>query len=104
MNKISIQLKGNKLIIIGGIYSNVEAFNKFLKIVQKPIYKNIPIINTGDIFAYFSEPNKAIDLVRRNKIISIMGNCEESIAFDGEDCGCGFKKNSACDLLTARWF
>ncbi len=104
MNKISIQLRSNKLIIIGGIYSNIEAFNKFLSIAQKPIYKNIPIINTGDIFAYFSEPNKAIDLVRKNKIISIMGNCEESIAFDAEDCGCGFKKNSACDLLTSQWF
>jgi predicted phosphodiesterase len=104
MKKNSIRLKSNKVIVIGGIYSNVEAFKKFLTLIKKSKYKKIPIINTGDIFAYFSEPNKAIDLVRKNKITSIMGNCEESIAFDADDCGCGFKKNSKCDLLTTQWF
>lgn len=104
MKKISINLKTNKIIVIGGIYSNIEAFKKFLTLIKKPKFKNIPIINTGDIFAYFSEPNKAIELVKKHKIISIMGNCEESIAFDSDDCGCGFKKDSACDLLTSQWY
>jgi len=104
MKKSIIKLNSNKLIVVGGIYSNVEALKKFLNIIQKPIYKNIPVINTGDIFAYFSEPDQAIDLVKKNNFLSIMGNCEESIAFDANDCGCGFKKNSACDLLTTQWF
>ena len=62
MKKSIIKLDNNKLIIVGGIYSNVEALKNFLNIIQKPIYKNILVINTGDIFAYFSEPDQAIDL------------------------------------------
>ena len=104
MKKKTLKFTSSKVIVLGGIYSNTEALKAFLKIVKQPKFKNIPIINTGDIFAYFSEPNKSIDLVRQNKFISIMGNCEESIALDANDCGCGFKKNSACDLLTDQWF
>ena len=95
VKKSVVKLNSNKLMIVGGIYSNVEALKKFLNIIQKPINKKIPVINTGDIFAYFSEPDQAIDLVKKNNFLSIMGNCEESIAFDANDCGCGFKKNSA---------
>ena len=104
LKKININLKYNKLIILGGIYSNYEAFKRFLSIVKQTHQKNSFIVNTGDMFAYFSDPNKVIDLVRENKIQSIMGNCEESVAFNTEDCGCGFKKESACDLLTNQWY
>ena len=104
LKKININLKYNKLIILGGIYSNYEAFKRFLSIVKQTHQKDSFIVNTGDMFAYFSDPNKVIDLVRKNKIQSIMGNCEESVAFNTEDCGCGFKKESACDLLTNQWY
>jgi predicted phosphodiesterase len=33
-----------------------------------------------------------------------MGNCEESLAADAADCGCGFNEGSACAALSAQWF
>lgn len=33
-----------------------------------------------------------------------MGNCEESLAADAEDCGCGFSPESACSLAAAGWY
>ena len=31
----------------------------------------------------------------------VTGNCEEQLAADAEDCGCGFAPGSACDRLSA---
>lgn len=33
-----------------------------------------------------------------------MGNCEESLGFERDDCGCGFTEDSACDVLSRQWF
>ena len=33
-----------------------------------------------------------------------MGNCEESLAADAGDCGCGFQPDSQCETLARRWY
>ena len=33
-----------------------------------------------------------------------MGNCEESLGWSSNDCGCGFEKGTACDLLSNGWY
>lgn len=33
-----------------------------------------------------------------------MGNCEESIGWSTDDCGCGFATGSACDILSNTWY
>jgi predicted phosphodiesterase len=33
-----------------------------------------------------------------------MGNCEESLANDEADCGCGFAADSECSLLAVTWY
>jgi hypothetical protein len=33
-----------------------------------------------------------------------MGNCEESLAADAGDCGCGFAEESACAALSGEWY
>ena len=40
----------------------------------------------------------------RAGVATVMGNCEESLAAAGADCGCGFATGSACDVLSRQWF
>jgi predicted phosphodiesterase len=34
----------------------------------------------------------------------VMGNCEESLGWRLQDCGCGFAEGSACDRAAAEWY
>ena len=49
-------------------------------------------------------PKACVDLVRDAGIGVVMGNCEEQLAGDAVDCGCGFAPGSECDRLSAAWF
>ncbi|HQT47356.1 MAG TPA: radical SAM protein [Acidocella sp.] len=62
------------------------------------------IICTGDVVAYGADPQACADLLREAGIATVMGNCEEQLAADAPDCGCGFAPGSACDRLSAAWF
>jgi len=33
-----------------------------------------------------------------------MGNCEEALAAEAADCGCGFAEDSACAALSTQWY
>ena len=61
-------------------------------------------ICTGDVVAYGADPQAVVDLVRSWGCAVVMGNCEESLALDAADCGCGFAEGSACAALSAQWF
>jgi uncharacterized radical SAM superfamily Fe-S cluster-containing enzyme len=34
----------------------------------------------------------------------VMGNCEEQLAANADDCGCGYAPGGACDRLSQTWF
>ena len=61
-----------KISIISDIHSNLEAFQAVLKDIKK--HKPKLILNAGDIAGYASSPNECIELVKKNNILSVMGN------------------------------
>ena len=61
-----------KLAIIADIHSNLEAFKTVLKEINKLEIKKIYCC--GDIVGYGAEPNECVELVRKNRIISVKGN------------------------------
>ncbi len=92
------------VLVFGGPYSNLEALQALVLAAES---RNIPtdhMLCTGDVVAYGAEPQATVDLVRAAGIAVVMGNCEESLGEDSSDCGCGFEKGSACDVLAAQWF
>jgi hypothetical protein len=56
------------------------------------------------VVAYGADPQAVVDLVRGWGCAVVMGNCEESLAADAADCGCGFNEGSTCAALSAQWF
>lgn len=44
----------------------------------------------GDLVGYGARPNETIDLVRGRRIPTIMGNYDDGVGFDRDDCGCAY--------------
>lgn len=103
MNKDIGTLSG-PLLVFGGPYSNLAALKAMRAVADQRGIKPDNIICTGDIVAYCAEPQETIDLIRDWGVHIVQGNCEESLANDRDDCGCGFGENSACDLASKEWF
>src|SRR4029453_5035981 len=45
----------------------------------------------GDLVGYGARPNETIELVRARGIPTIMGNYDDGVGFDRDDCGCAYK-------------
>lgn len=92
------------VFVFGGPYSNVQATETVLGIAQQQGFSADHIICTGDVVAYCANPAETTVAIRQAGIHVVMGNCEESLGFEQEDCGCGFAEDSACDVLSRQWF
>ncbi|MBT4039850.1 MAG: metallophosphoesterase family protein [Rhodospirillales bacterium] len=92
------------VFIFGGPYSNIQATEKVLTIAHGQGFSADRIICTGDVVAYCANPAETTAMIRDWGIHVVMGNCEESLGFEREDCGCGFEEDSACDMLSRQWF
>jgi len=49
------------------------------------------VICLGDLIGYGARPNETIDLICHRGIPTIMGNYDDSVGFDRDDCGCAYK-------------
>ncbi|MGH7121336.1 MAG: radical SAM protein [Acetobacteraceae bacterium] len=92
------------VVVFGGCYSNLEATRALLKMAARLGVPPARMICTGDVIAYGADPSATLRLIRTSGIATVMGNCEESLATDAEDCGCGFVAGSVCERLSAAWF
>ena len=92
------------VIVFGGPYGNLEATRALLDEAARLGIPPQRIVCTGDVVAYAADAAATVDVVRAAGIHVVMGNCEESIASEAADCGCGYVPGSACDRLAAAWF
>jgi len=92
------------VLIFGGCYSNLAATETLR---WRAAELGIPadrVICSGDVVAYCGEPENTVTLVREWGVPVLQGNCEESLGQGMDDCGCGFNKDSQCDLLSVQWY
>lgn len=104
MNLLNLGKLDGQILVFGGPYSNLAATQA---IRAKAESLGIPadyVICTGDLVAYCAEPAETIDLIREWEISVVMGNCEESLGQESDDCGCGFDEGSACSVLSITWY
>ncbi len=99
-----IGVKEGKLLLFGGVYSNLQALEKLISIAQEAGVKPENCISTGDLTGYCAQPEETIQLFQKWGALSIAGNVELQLASDSEDCGCDFKSGSRCDDFSKMWF
>ncbi|WP_213521303.1 metallophosphoesterase family protein [Nonlabens sp.] len=106
MDKKIIDLgeKSGKMLLFGGIYSNLQALSSLIQIAQE---KGIPPENcicTGDIIGYCGQPQETLDTFKKWRVHSILGNVEIQLRDDEDDCGCDFTTGSRCDGFSEIWY
>lgn len=78
-----------KIGIISDIHSNIYALEAVLDDMESI---NIDLIAcTGDLVGYGTRPNEVIDTIRKNRILTIMGNYDDAIGNFKMVCGCDYK-------------
>ena len=78
-----------KTALISDIHANLQA----LEAVWEDLHSQAPdrIYCLGDLVGYGANPNEVIDFVRAEDIPTIMGNYDNGVGHDLDDCGCDYK-------------
>jgi diadenosine tetraphosphatase ApaH/serine/threonine PP2A family protein phosphatase len=45
----------------------------------------------GDLVGYGAHPNEVVEFIRKREIPTVMGNYDEGVGFDMDDCGCAYR-------------
>jgi predicted phosphodiesterase len=88
----------------GGPLGNLDALEALFDELRRLGIAPQNMICTGDIAAYCAEPEACARTLMDEGVHVVMGNCEESLASDAEDCGCNFVAGSTCARLADDWY
>ena len=99
-----IGTKTGKLLLFGGVYSNLQALERLISIAKEEDILAENCICTGDITGYCAQPEETVQAFKEWGALSIAGNVELQLANDSEDCGCDFKAGGRCDSFSKLWF
>lgn len=78
-----------RIAIFGDLHANADATRTVLDAIDATGIDRLYCL--GDLVGYGAEPNETIDLVHRRDIPTIMGNYDDGVGFDRDDCGCAYK-------------
>jgi predicted phosphodiesterase len=95
---------GKGLLLFGGTYGNFQAAEALFCEAARLGFGSDRMVCTGDLAAYCAQPQETVDLIRNEGVATILGNCEENLGEDADDCGCGFEDGTACDLMSRQWY
>lgn len=75
------------------IFSDMHGNSAATEAVLAAIDAEAPdaIYNLGDLVGYGARPNETIALIRERDIPTIMGNYDDGVGFNRDDCGCAYK-------------
>lgn len=75
-----------KIAIFSDVHGNAIALEAVLNDINS---RGIDLVFCGgDLIGYGAYPNEVIDLIRKNRIPTIMGNYDDGVGFSRSDCGC----------------
>lgn len=83
----------DKITIFGDIHGNLPALEAVFADMEKRGLENLYCL--GDLVGYGTFPNEVIQMVRELNIPTIMGNYDQGVGQDSDDCGCAYKTDTA---------
>jgi len=93
-----------KMLLFGGVYSNLEALQAIQAIAKKENIAASNIICTGDIVGYCADPELCLQKIKNWGIHSIAGNVELNLKDASDSCGCNFDEGGRCDTFSKMWY
>jgi putative phosphoesterase len=78
-----------RIAIFGDLHGNQTATETVLAAIDREQPDTVYCL--GDLVGYGARPNETIDLVRSRAIPTIIGNYDDGVGFDRDDCGCAYR-------------
>jgi putative phosphoesterase len=82
-----------QITIFGDIHGNIAALEAVLADIDARGLDNLYCL--GDLVGYGTFPNEVIAAIRARAIPTIMGNYDQGVGHDSDDCGCAYKTPEA---------
>lgn len=79
----------DSLTIFGDIHGNLPALEAFFADVETRGLGNLYCL--GDLVGYGTFPNEVTQIIREREIPTLMGNYDQGVGNDSDDCGCAYK-------------
>jgi putative phosphoesterase len=78
-----------RVAILSDLHGNLSAGEAVLAAIDAEAPDAIYCL--GDLVGYGAFPNETTELIRARAIPTIMGNYDDGVGFDRDDCGCAYK-------------
>jgi predicted phosphodiesterase len=80
--------------IISDIHGNLQALEAVLADMESRRCDALCCV--GDLVGYAPFPNEVTESIRAKGIPTIMGNYDDGVGFDRDECGCAYRSGSHC--------
>ncbi len=78
----------NQITIFGDIHANLPALEAVLADIEA---RNLPnLYCLGDLVGYGTFPNEVTEIIRGRAIPTLMGNYDQGVGNNSDDCGCAY--------------
>jgi putative phosphoesterase len=77
-----------KYAIFSDVHGNLAALEAVLSDTEGQGVDKI--LHCGDLVGYGPFPNEVVNLIRSNRIEGVMGNYDDGVGFERDDCGCAY--------------
>ena len=78
------------LAIFSDIHGNLQALDAVLADIRRRQVDRVYCL--GDLVGYGASPNEVTERIRTAGIPTIMGNYDDGVGFDREECGCAYRE------------
>lgn len=83
----------NAVTVFGDIHANLPALEAVLRDIDARGLTNLYCL--GDLVGYGTFPNEVVEIIRARHIPTLMGNYDQGVGHDSDDCGCAYKTPEA---------
>lgn len=77
-----------RVAFISDIHANIEALESVLDDIRSKEVDEIYCL--GDLVGYGPDPNEVIEMIRNNGIKTVMGNYDDAVGYEKDNCGCSY--------------
>jgi putative phosphoesterase len=84
------------ITIISDIHANIHALEAVLEDIERQGLQNRYCL--GDLVGYGVYPNEVVERVRAEGIPTIMGNYDQGVGNESDDCGCAYRDKFSEEL------
>ena len=83
----------NAVTVFGDIHANLPALEAVLRDIDARGLTNLYCL--GDLVGYGTFPNEVVEIIRARNIPTLMGNYDQGVGHDSDDCGCAYRTPQA---------